>query len=87
MHERIIFPNMSTEIGAKCGLIAPMKRRSSSLKPRQKPAGPFEMIDAVNPHYERVIEIDVTDIGPQVACHPDVDHVQAVGTGGRLADR
>jgi 3-isopropylmalate/(R)-2-methylmalate dehydratase large subunit len=22
MHERIIFPNMSTEIGAKCGLIA-----------------------------------------------------------------
>jgi 3-isopropylmalate/(R)-2-methylmalate dehydratase large subunit len=22
MHERIIFPNMSTEIGAKCGIIA-----------------------------------------------------------------
>ena len=22
MHERIVFPNMSTEIGAKCGLIA-----------------------------------------------------------------
>jgi homoaconitase/3-isopropylmalate dehydratase large subunit len=32
----------------------------------------------VNPHYERIIEIDVTEIGPQVACHPDVDHVRAL---------
>ena len=59
MHERIIFPNMSTEIETET-----------------KARGPFEMVKAVNPKYEKVIQIDVTDIGPQVACHPDVDHVQ-----------
>ena len=78
MHERIIFANMSTEIGAKCGLIAPDETTIQFLETETKAHGPFEMIETVNPNYERVIEIDVTDIGPQVACHPDVDHVQAL---------
>jgi 3-isopropylmalate/(R)-2-methylmalate dehydratase large subunit len=78
MHERILFANMSTEIGAKCGLVAPDETTVRFLESETKARGPFEIIKAENPNYERIIEIDVTDIGPQVACHPDVDHVQAL---------
>ena len=76
MHERIIFPNMSTEIGAKCGLMTPDETTIQSLETETKARKPFTLIKAANPQYEKVIEIDVTDIGPQVACHPDVDHVR-----------
>ncbi len=74
MHERIIFPNMSTEIGAKCGLIAADQTTLDYLSNETPATGPFEMIQPVNPRYERVIEIDVSTLTPWVACHPDVDN-------------
>ena len=76
MHERIIFPNMSTEIGAKCGLIAADDVTIQYLENETPAKGPFEKIRPVNPRYERVIEIDVTGLSPQVACHPDVDNAK-----------
>ena len=76
MNERIIFPNMSTEIGAKCGLIAADEVTISYLENETPAKGPFEQIRPVNPRYERVIEIDVTSLAPQVACPPDVDNVK-----------
>ena len=78
MHERIIFPNMSTEIGAKCGLIAADRVTLDYLE-NETPAkgrGPFEEIRPLNPRYERVLEVDVSTLTPQVACHPDVDNVR-----------
>ena len=80
MHERIIFPNMSTEIGAKCGLIAADDVTINYLE-NETPAkgkGPFERILPVNPIYERVLEVDVSVLTPQVACHPDVDNVKSL---------
>ncbi|NOT05730.1 MAG: 3-isopropylmalate dehydratase large subunit [Anaerolineales bacterium] len=76
MHERIVFPNMSTEIGAKCGLIAADEVTLQYLENETPAKGPFEMIQPVNPRYERVLEIDVSALAPQVACHPDVDNVK-----------
>jgi 3-isopropylmalate/(R)-2-methylmalate dehydratase large subunit len=78
MHERIIFPNMSTEIGAKCGLIAADQVTLDYLENETsaKDKGPFEQIRPVNPRYERVLELDVSALTPQVACHPDVDNVK-----------
>ncbi len=76
VHERIVFPNMSTEIGAKCGLIAADEVTINYLESETPARGPFERIVPVNPQYERVIEIDVSIIAPQVACHPDVDNVK-----------
>jgi 3-isopropylmalate dehydratase large subunit len=76
MHERIIFPNMSTEIGAKCGLIAADEVTIQYLENETPANGPFEMIQLVNPRYERLLEIDVSTLSPQVACHPDVDNVK-----------
>jgi len=76
MHERIIFPNMSTEIGAKCGLIAADEVTIQYLENETPANGPFEMIQPVNPRYERLLEIDVSTLSPQVSCHPDVDNVK-----------
>ena len=76
MHERIIFPNMSTEIGAKCGLIAADDTTIAYLENETPATGPFERIVPIDPHYERVLNIDVSSLAPQVACHPDVDNVK-----------
>jgi 3-isopropylmalate/(R)-2-methylmalate dehydratase large subunit len=76
MHERIIFSNMSTEIGAKCGLIAPDQVTIDYLQNETLAVGPFEMVAALDPVYEREIVVDVSTLEPQVACHPDVDHVK-----------
>ncbi len=76
MHERIIFPNMSTEIGAKCGLIAADEVTIKYLESQTPAEGPFEALRPINPRYERILEIDVSTLTPQVACHPDVDNVK-----------
>lgn len=76
VHARIVFANMSVEVGAKCGLIAPDQRTVDYLLRETKAQPPFELFQAVNPRYERVIEMDVSALEPQVACHPDVDHVK-----------
>ena len=76
VHERIIFSNMSTEVGAKCGLIAVDDITIDFLENETRAQGPFERLQPVNPKYERVVDIDVSKIGPQVACHPDVDNVK-----------
>lgn len=76
MHERIIFPNMSTELGAKCGLIASDDETIRFLENETKAHGPFEKIAPHDPVYEKEIILDVDDIEPQIACHPDVDNVK-----------
>jgi 3-isopropylmalate dehydratase large subunit len=76
MHERIVFPNMSTELGAKCGLIGADDVTVQYLENETPAQGPFERIVPVNPRYERVLQVDVATLTPQVACHPDVDNVK-----------
>ncbi len=76
MHERIIFSNMSTEVGAKCGLIASDHVTIDFLQRMTKASGPLERLAPISPRYEKVLEVDVSQLGPQVACHPDVDHVK-----------
>ncbi len=84
-HERIVFSNMSVEIGAKCGLIAPDQITVDYLLTETKAKGPFDMVKAVNGKYERVVEIDVSQLEPQVACHPDVDQVKPLSEVAGLA--
>jgi 3-isopropylmalate/(R)-2-methylmalate dehydratase large subunit len=76
VHERIVFSNMSTEVGAKCGLIAADQVTLDYLQNETRARPPFQMVRPLNPHYEKVIEVDVSGLEPQVACHPDVDHVK-----------
>lgn len=76
MHARIVFSNMSTEVGAKCGLIAADETTIQYLENETKAEGPFERLAPENPQYERVVEVDVSMIAPQISCHPTVDHVK-----------
>jgi len=78
VHERIVFPNMSTELGAKCGLIATDSVLEEFLENQTSASGPFEQIQAESPQYESIVDIDVTGLEPQVACHPKVDHILPV---------
>lgn len=76
LHARIVFANMSVELGAKCGLIAPDQITLDYLANETKAQPPFEKFAAVNPHYEKEISLDVSTLEPMVACHPDVDNVK-----------
>ena len=76
VHERLVFSNMSVEVGAKCGLFAPDEITLDYLQTQTKAAPPYDLPRPVNPRYERVIEVDVSALEPQVACHPDVDQVR-----------
>jgi 3-isopropylmalate/(R)-2-methylmalate dehydratase large subunit len=76
VHARIVFANISTEIGAKCGLITPDTATLEFLEHQTKAYSPFNPVYPVNPRYHKVVEIDASLIPPQVACHPDVDHVK-----------
>lgn len=88
MHARIVFSNMSTEVGAKCGLIAPDKITLDYLQKATKARPPFSLLRPIAPRYEKEIEIDVSQLEPQVACHPDVDQVKPLSAvAGMVIDQ
>ena len=76
MSERFTFCNMAIEMGGKAGLIAADETTREWLRGRTD--RDYVMLKAQNPHYERVIEIDVSQLSPQVACPPDVNIVHPV---------
>ncbi len=73
MSERMTFSNMAIEMGAKAGLIAADETTREWLRGRTEQEYP--LLRAHNPHYERVLEIDVSTLQPLVACPPDVNIV------------
>jgi homoaconitase/3-isopropylmalate dehydratase large subunit len=79
MHERIIFANMSTELGAKCGLISPDDVTFAFLEAETRARPPFRRLAVRTPRYAREVTIDATGLDPQVACHPRVDTVRPIG--------
>jgi len=74
---RMVLANMAVEMGAKAGLIEPDKKTVDYVKARtDKPFNPVKS-DA-GAAYERVVDIDVTDLEPQVAVPHSVDNVKPV---------
>jgi 3-isopropylmalate/(R)-2-methylmalate dehydratase large subunit len=75
MPERFTLCNMTTEMGAKCGMVAPDATTFEYLRPIAKhamhPLSPDP--DAV---YERTVEIDVDGMPPMVACPYSPDNVR-----------
>ncbi len=76
VHERIVFANISTEIGAKCGLIVPDQVTLDFLAHSTRLNTPYQVVKPDHPVYEKILDVDVSTLEPQVACHPDVDHVK-----------
>jgi 3-isopropylmalate/(R)-2-methylmalate dehydratase large subunit len=100
IEDRMLFPLMSIDIGAKCGFVNP---DAKTLAFAQSALGRPIAMPANDPatQYGRVLEIDVSKLEPQVACPPTVGNVKPVqevtgieiqvaevggSTGGRLSD-
>jgi 3-isopropylmalate/(R)-2-methylmalate dehydratase large subunit len=96
---RMTLCNMAIELGAKNGIIEPDKFTFDWLKDRiEVECSPI--YSDKNAYYSKKVEIDITDMGPQVACPHNVDNVKPVSeldvkidqsfigscTNGRLED-
>ncbi len=74
--ERLTFCNMAIEMGGKAGLIAADETTRSWLQGRTEREYP--MLAAHNPEYAQIVEIDVSNLTPLIACPPDVDNVVSI---------
>mgnify|MGYP000740090991 CR=1 FL=1 len=75
---RMTLCNMTVEMGAKNGIVEPDEATRKFLEGRTaKPLMPFEPLRSdADAAYEKVVDIDVSDLTPQVACPPSVDNVK-----------
>ena len=101
IEDRMLFPLMSIDLGAKAAFINPDAKTAAFAKSFSS-FKDFELItNDRDIHYEKVIDIDVGWIEPQIACPPTVGNVKPVreaagiplhlaeiggSTGGRLDD-
>ncbi|MBZ5579991.1 MAG: 3-isopropylmalate dehydratase large subunit [Acidobacteriia bacterium] len=101
IEDRLLFPLMSIDIGAKCGFINPDDKTAAFAR-SFSPGRAFDLPrNDPGTKYTEVLEIDVSLLEPQIACPPTVGNVKPVGeiarvpvnvaeiggsTGGRLCD-
>ena len=74
--ERFTLCNMAIEMGGKAGLVAPDATTREWLRGRTEREYP--MLAPRNPGYERIVEIDASQLQPLIACPPDVNNVVPV---------
>jgi 3-isopropylmalate/(R)-2-methylmalate dehydratase large subunit len=76
---RLVICNMSVEAGATSGIVPPDEETVNYLK---NIAGVTDKIEIFGPDpdavYEQVLEIDVSTLGPQIACPHTVDNIKPV---------
>ncbi len=74
---RMVLANMAVEMGAKAGIIEPDQKTLDYVNARtDKPFNPVKSdADAA---YEKVVDVDVSDLEPQVAVPHSVDNVKPV---------
>ncbi len=74
---RMVLTNMAVEMGAKVGVIEPDQKTVHYVKARTDK--PFTLFKSdTNATYERVVNLDVSDMEPQVAIPHSVDNVKPV---------
>lgn len=74
---RMVLSNMAVEMGAKAGLIEPDQKTVDYVKARTDKSFTAVKSDS-DATYERVVNIDVSDLEPQVAVPHSVDNVKPV---------
>jgi 3-isopropylmalate/(R)-2-methylmalate dehydratase large subunit len=76
---RLVLCNMSVEAGATSGIVPPDEETLNYLK---NEAGVTDKIEIFGPdkdaQYERVIDIDVSKLPPQIACPHTVDNIKPI---------
>ena len=101
IEDRMLFPLQSIDVGAKCGFINPDEKTIAYAKSFAG-SQDFEMfVNDPGTSYKEVLDIDVSEIEPQIACPPTVGNVRPIGeavgipiniaevggsTGGRIED-
>jgi 3-isopropylmalate/(R)-2-methylmalate dehydratase large subunit len=78
MDQRFTMSNMAVEAGAKVGIIPPDETTRAYVKGRAQREYAFYQSD-FGAVYEKVIEWDVSDLEPQVACPHSPENVKPVG--------
>ncbi len=80
MAGRMTLCNMTVEMGAKNGIVEPDEITCKFLEGRTaKALVPFDSLQSdAGTSYEKVMNIDVTDLGPQIACPSSVENVKPV---------
>jgi len=74
---RMVLSNMAVEMGAKAGLIEPDQKTLDYVKSRtDKPFTPIK--SDPDSTYERVVDVNVSELEPQVAVPHSVDNVKPV---------
>jgi len=74
---RMVLCNMAVEMGAKTGIIEPDETTLNYVKNRtNKPLKPVKSDPDAT--YKKVLDLDVTDMEPQVSCPHSVDNVKPV---------
>ena len=81
--ERFTLCNMAIEMGGKAGLVAPDATTREWLKGRTE--SDYPMLAPYRPDYERIVEIDASQLQPMIACPPDVNNVTSVGEVSHVA--
>lgn len=80
---RMTLCNMTVEMGAKTGIIQPDETTLNYVKGRvNEPFEPIKNDPAAA--YERVLDLDIADLEPQVSCPPKVDNVEPVSEVGHV---
>ena len=74
--ERLTLCNMAIEMGGKAGLVAPDETTREWMRGRTD--RDYPMLAPRSPRYERIVEIDASQLSPMVACPPDVNNVVPV---------
>jgi len=77
VESRLTMSNQSMEAGAKAAIIPPDSKTIEYVKSRTKES--FDIVKADNDaKYEEILDFDVTDLEPMVACPHTVDNVKPV---------
>jgi 3-isopropylmalate/(R)-2-methylmalate dehydratase large subunit len=76
---RLVLCNMSVEAGATAGIVPADEETVRYLCEEAGVAGPLDLVSPdPDAAYERVLEIDVSALAPQIACPHTVDNVKPV---------
>jgi 3-isopropylmalate/(R)-2-methylmalate dehydratase large subunit len=101
IEDRMLFPLMSIDLGAKAAFINPDEKTAAFARVFSSFKSYEIMVNDPDVRYQRVIDLDVGSIEPQIACPPTVGNVKPVreaagvpihiaeiggSTGGRLDD-
>ncbi|MCA6485526.1 MAG: 3-isopropylmalate dehydratase large subunit, partial [Chitinophagaceae bacterium] len=74
---RMTLCNMTVDLGAKNGIVAPDNTTIEFLRPVQK--GEWEMLQSdADAHYDAIYEVDVTNVGPTISLPDKLDDVVPV---------